>query len=85
MLQWGIVEVSNWLEFIGLFQYRRAFRQQCIDGATLVELTDAQMRVRAHPLPDKRAFLVVSEPRHCNSNVRLHSHVYACDFQQSHA
>ena len=43
---WGVKEVCDWAEWVGLGQYRRRFLHQCIGGALLLELTDRNLRVR---------------------------------------
>lgn len=44
---WGVRDVGTWVEHIaGLGQYRKKFMHQCIDGRLLLQLTDAQMKVR---------------------------------------
>ena len=43
---WGVKEVCDWAEWVGLGQYRKRFLHHCIGGALLLELTDRNLRVR---------------------------------------
>ncbi len=42
---WGVAEVCDWVEVIGLGQYRQRFLHQCVAGRLLLHLTDAQLKV----------------------------------------
>ena len=44
---WGVKEVCDWAEWVGLGQYRKRFLHHCIGGDLLLELTDRNLRVRA--------------------------------------
>ena len=44
--EWGVVEVANWIDAIGLSQYRKRFLHNCITGRLLVKLTDEHLKVR---------------------------------------
>ena len=43
---WGVKEVCDWAEWVGLGQYRKRFLHHCIGGPLLLELTDRNLRVR---------------------------------------
>ena len=42
---WGVREVCDWAEHIGLGQYRKRFLHHCIGGALLLELTEHNLKV----------------------------------------
>lgn len=42
---WGVAEVCDWVEVIGLGQYRQRFLHQCVAGRLLLHLTDVQLKV----------------------------------------
>lgn len=43
---WGVKEVCDWVEIIGLGQYRKRFLHHCIGGSLLLELTEEHLKVR---------------------------------------
>ncbi|GFR44833.1 hypothetical protein Agub_g6174 [Astrephomene gubernaculifera] len=56
---WDCVEVANWVEFLGLGQYRRRFLHHYIDGRLLLQLSDAQLKTELGiaPAVHRRAIL----------------------------
>lgn len=42
---WSVAEVCDWVEEIGLGQYRRRFLHHCIDGNLLLRLTGRELKV----------------------------------------
>ena len=44
---WGVSEVCDWSDYIGLGQYRKKFVHHCIDGRLLLRLTDKDLKVIA--------------------------------------
>ena len=42
---WSVPEVCDWVEYIGLGQYRKRFVHHCVDGRLLLHLTEAQLKV----------------------------------------
>lgn len=42
---WSVPEVCDWVEYIGLGQYRKRFVHHCVDGRLLLRLTEAQLKV----------------------------------------
>jgi len=44
---WGVKEVCNWAEYIGLGQYRKRFLHHCIGGSLLLDLTEHNLKVCA--------------------------------------
>ncbi len=42
---WSVTEVCDWVEEIGLGQYRRRFLHHCIDGNLLLRLTGHELKV----------------------------------------
>lgn len=46
---WGVREVCDWVEHIGLGQYRKRFLHHCIGGDLLLQLTDTHLKARASP------------------------------------
>lgn len=49
---WGVREVCDWAEHIGLGQYRKRFLHHCIGGALLLELTEHNLTVGPSHLCD---------------------------------
>jgi hypothetical protein len=43
--EWTALDVSNWLEWIGLIQYSQPFLQECINGRMLLSLTDKELEL----------------------------------------
>ncbi|KAK9804059.1 hypothetical protein WJX73_000213 [Symbiochloris irregularis] len=41
---WTASEVSTWLEFLGLGRYKRVFRAHYIDGTTLINLSEKELK-----------------------------------------
>eukprot|EP00198_Chlamydomonas_reinhardtii_P012797 XP_001702134.1 flagellar associated protein [Chlamydomonas reinhardtii] len=41
---WDALDVANWVDFIGLGQYRRRFLHHCVDGRMLLRIKDAQLK-----------------------------------------
>lgn len=46
--RWGVKEVCDWAEYVGLGQYRKRLLHHCIGGALLLELTEQNLKVRCH-------------------------------------
>ena len=44
--RWGVKEVCDWAEYVGLGQYRKRFLHHCIGGGLLLELTEQNLKVR---------------------------------------
>ena len=44
---WGVKEVCDWAEYIGLGQYRKRFLHHCIGGSLLMDLTEHNLKVCA--------------------------------------
>ena len=42
---WGVREVCDWAEHLGLGQYRKRFLHHCIGGSLLLELTEQNLKV----------------------------------------
>ena len=42
---WSVPEVCDWVEYIGLGQYRKRFVHHCVDGRLLLRLTETQLKV----------------------------------------
>ena len=42
---WGVKEVCDWVEHLGLGQYRKRFLHHSIGGALLLQLTDNHLKV----------------------------------------
>ncbi len=42
---WGVREVCDWAEHIGLGQYRKRFLHHCIGGGLLLDLTEYNLKV----------------------------------------
>ena len=54
---WSVPEVCDWVEYIGLGQYRKRFVHHCVDGRLLLRLTETQLKVSkgaASQRPDAR-------------------------------
>ncbi len=41
---WDVRDVADWVEYIGMSQYRKKFLHHCIDGPLLLGLTDAELK-----------------------------------------
>lgn len=42
---WGVKEVCDWVEHLGLGQYRKRFLHHSVGGAVLLQLTDNHLKV----------------------------------------
>lgn len=49
---WTVTEVCDWVEEIGLGQYRRRFLHHCIDGSLLLRLTGHELKVSPCATPN---------------------------------
>ena len=45
---WAVAEVCDWVDYIGLGQYRKKFVHHCIHGGLLLSLTDRDLKVTHH-------------------------------------
>lgn len=43
---WAVAQVCDWVDYIGLGQYRKKFVHHCIDGRLLLSLTHKDLKVR---------------------------------------
>ena len=44
VFQWSCEDVASWLEGLGLNEYTARFREEQVDGCSLMELSDVDMR-----------------------------------------
>ena len=65
---WSVTEVCDWVEEVGLGQYRRRFLHHCIDGNLLLRLTSHELKVGllltclSSPAQDAKCQLVGAPP-----------------------
>jgi hypothetical protein len=43
--KWGVKEVCDWVDYIGLGQYRKRFLHHCIGGSLVLQLTEEDLKV----------------------------------------
>ena len=52
---WGVKEVCDWADYVGLGQYRKRFLHHCIGGSLLLDLTEHNLKVLALHILHKNA------------------------------